>query len=550
MLVASSIGLAQEQEEVVGAVQASPVRGQHLQQSSERWRNITAVDLQPSWNHPTVMVKSASLSLLTTEQAKERMSTFERLRAPHASTDGPKVALHTVPADSMTVVGERGGITYAAWKGGPAGTMPIRHYYESHDTDATVSADFAAVLRRSSKIWSKRLVDDGLRHDITLLDGKIATDVSGIVLQTRLNNYHANGASVLGYNSDKNGGGYRSYNGRIRISLSVHDNVHDGTARVLAHEIGHVLGVAVGGTQTFKDTYYDAESHTWSGPNSLRENDGDPVNLQWVGTNQWWRVMEPHAPGAVRDISHLGDCTALMAYCSNPSVSPSELDFAFLADIGYTLVDADVAAETERYGRASWGQWAVWGASIERDLQDNFQGNPKKPHDFVRAHADVFGIDPDMPLSRNSALTHMVGWRDGLESNTSGNLIGTGNLTGQVSWEGSLHGIDMRDGRLFPVIGKAALRVDLFTLVGTVRFSDIKVYVDSNKLFSEGRSEAFRKSALSYAIKVTDNSFTDGKKKIHGRFFGPSHQEMAGTINDTSSSVELLGGFGGIRATP
>ncbi len=514
---------------------------------------MPAADLQPSWNDPTVMVEAANLNLLTTEQAKERMSVFERLRAPQANTEGLSVAFHTVPNDSFTVVGERGGITYAVWKDGTAGNMPIKHYYEVHDTEknVTVSADFKAVLRRSSKIWSKHLVDDGLRHDVTLLDGKVAKNISGIILQTRLNDKGRNSAWVLGYHG-KDGNGYRPYNGKITISLHLHDDLSDWIADTVAHEIGHVLGITRKGTELYEGTYYDVENHTWNGPNVLRETNGKPVPLQWVSVNESWRYMEPHAQGARRDVGHFGDCVSLLAYCSDHTRggSPSKLDLAFLADIGLKLVDQDVAAETERYGRVSWGEWAVWGASVERDLKNNFQGNPKQPHDFIQARAEAFGVDPDSNLSERSAIPYTVQWKDGLHSNTSGNLIGSSYLAGEVTWEGSLHGVDMSDESLFPVVGKASLRVDLFSLTGTVRFSDLKVYQSSNTLFFEEGNKAFREPVLSYAIKVNDNGFSDVEEKIDGRFFGPVHQEMAGTVNDGASAVQLLGGFGGTRIDP
>ena len=194
-----------------------------------------------------------------------------------------------------------------------------------------------AVLRRSAKIWSKRLVDDGQRHDVTLLDGKKVKNVPGIVLQTRLHNKgSAASAGVLGYNHDEDKNIYRPYNGRIRISLHIHNNLSDEMVQTVAHEIGHVLGVARKGTELFSD-YYDAEDHTWSGPNAMRENGGEPVPLQWVANDQWWVVKEPHATDAKRDPGHIGLCVSIMSYCYDRSSgsSPSELDFAFLADIRF-----------------------------------------------------------------------------------------------------------------------------------------------------------------------------------------------------------------------
>ncbi len=504
---------------------SSATPGRYLRQDSERTRNMSAADLQPSWSGLMALATRTGFAQLADDAAAARKNTLLGLRSAHAGTEDAKTALHDIPASAIVVVGERGGMAYGTWKAGPAGNLPIRNYTGAHDIESRsdVSTDFKAVLRRSAKIWSKRLVDDGRTSRVTLEDGKVVRNVHGIVIQTRLHNRNgAASARVLKHDRGADRKGYRVYNGRIRIPITLHDNLHDGMVQTVAHEIGHVLGIARKGTELFKK-YYGRKAHVWRGPNAMRANGGKPVPMQWVSETSWSTVMEPHAEGARRDAGHIGLCSSIMAYCNDrySGSVPSEIDFAFLADIGYTVIDAKAAAETERYGHLSWGAWAVWGASVGRDLQDNYHGTP---HDFVEAHAEAFGAAPATLLSDNDRLT------------------------GTVQWNGSLVGVDLGRNRLPPVVGKAQLNVDLATLAGTARFSGLTVHVDGNNVLRRGGStKPFRQSELSYAIAVTGNDFADADSRVSGSFYGPVHQEMAGVLKDDREEVNLLAGFGGAR---
>lgn len=91
-----------------------------------------------------------------------------------------------------------------------------------------------------------------------------------------------------------------------------------------------------------------------------------------------------------------------------------------------------------------------------------------------------------------------------------------------------------------PVFGDAELEVNLATLQGAARFSNLAVVV-------ENVSHSFRRSSLQYAIDVTGNSFSDANGHINGSFYGPAHEEMAGILDDRTPSVNLLAGFGGKR---
>ena len=111
-------------------------------------------------------------------------------------------------------------------------------------------------------------------------------------------------------------------------------------------------------------------------------------------------------------------------------------------------------------------------------------------------------------------------------------------MTGEVTWAGSLLGVDTGRAALPPVFGDAELSVDLAVFTGSADFDNLSVDVD-------GVSRAFRMSSLSYDISVSENGFSDDEGRISGGFYGPAHEEMAGVLEDRD--VSLLAGFGGTR---
>ena len=91
-----------------------------------------------------------------------------------------------------------------------------------------------------------------------------------------------------------------------------------------------------------------------------------------------------------------------------------------------------------------------------------------------------------------------------------------------------------------PVFGDAAMTVDLADLDGTLAFSNLMTAVD-------GQLHDFRRSRLDYNIAVTGNGFGDSDGVVNGSFYGPEQEEMAGVVDDRSSGVNLIAGFGGTR---
>ena len=114
-------------------------------------------------------------------------------------------------------------------------------------------------------------------------------------------------------------------------------------------------------------------------------------------------------------------------------------------------------------------------------------------------------------------------------------------MAGGATWTGSLHGVDLGQGaKLPPVFGLATLQIELTTLEGTARFDDLTVLEDAT-------AKPFRQASLQYPVTVADNAFANGTGTIHGRFFGPDHDEMAGIFDDHDPGVNLPARFGGKR---
>ena len=287
-------------------------------------------------------------------------------------------------------------------------------------------------------------------------------------------------------------------------SILLNRRHHDDT-RVMAHEIGHVLGI--GSTQNFPSVgrHVNRENHSFEGPEAMRANGGAPVPYQWITEDR--TPVAPGTPGAEVDYGHPGVCSSLMAYCSRDRgvSAPDELDFAILDDIGYDILDAATASEPELYGYGAWGRYGAWGVGVERILDDG---------DSLRAGAHAFGVSPATSLAESTALT------------------------GEVTWAGSLLGVDTGHAALPPVFGDAQLVVELADLAGSARFDNLAVDVN-------GASHAFRMPSLEYAEEVSKNAFSDEQGRVRGGFFGPAHEEMAGVLDDRD--VRLLAGFGGKR---
>ena len=469
--------------------------------------NPTAQDLLDHWNDPQRLSTALSLSPVS-NPGESRAAIASLLNINQRDPSGTGTHLRNVRAEDVTIIGEREGITYGQWKGGPAGTLNIEFDWRFAQN---VNAEARARMERAGKLWSYRITDDFGTHTApggtSIVHGDVRetiaveTTTNGVIIFVLDKGRVAdNSSSATFHEAHIEPDDVEPWLGTILLNPKHHDYTS-----VMAHEIGHVLGI--GTTTNFPSgaRYVNRQDHTFEGPNAMRANGGNPVPYQWTNADN--EPVPPGTPGATVDYGHLGVCTSLMAYCRDRRevAAPSELDFAFLDDIGYEILDRATASEPELYGYGAWARYSAWGAGVERILNNG---------DKLRAGADAFGIAPGAPLAASTLLR------------------------GEATWTGSLLGVDTGHEALPPVFGDATLKIALADLSGNLRFHNL--VVDLN-----GVSRSFRQPGLQYGVTVAGNGFSDDRGAVRGGFFGPDHEEMAGVLDDRE--VQLLAGFGGKR---
>ena len=494
------------------------------------WRNNpTAEDLLDHWNDADALKSTLGLSMVSQADIDSRKTLIRNLinsAGSDPATSG--TILRNVDPDDIEIIGERDGVTYGQWKGGSAGTLNIKFDWLSAEN---VGAATRARMERAGKFWSHRIMDKNRDREApsgTMFVHEADAFNPVRVERTLDENVSTNGVLIFVLDQGANSGIYSfasQYDPNYRpdvldpwlASILLSRRHHESTY-TMAHEIGHTLGIFPNlDAYTAYDNLVNRADHTFEGPQAMRANGGDPVPFQWWSSD--FQPVAPSTPGATVDYTHPGDCDSIMSYCSAGTLErPSELDFAFLADLGYDILDADTASEPELYGYGAWGRYSAWGAGVERDLEYEDDGTDISARDQLRAGADAFGVAPSMTLAE----------------------LHTAESLGSATWTGSLIGVDLGSAHLPPVFGDAELAVDLTTLDGSAQFENLTVHDD-------GEAIGFRSPDLMYDIGVTGNSFSDADGYIAGSFFGPAHQEMAGILDDQTQGVELLAGFGGTR---
>ena len=479
--------------------------------------NASAIDLLDVWNDPAPLQRALGLAPVPAADHIARKQDLWALLAEQDATGESLTRLRNVDPADLQIIGQRGGITFAQWKNGPAGGLDIDFYWEFAPG---FSARERAMVERAGKEWAYRLDDT--------IDGP-HTHAAGWRLPTRgelgelvTEDIHSKDLTIIMYTSDgylSSGGTWLedvtedAYKPWLGVLYIVDNDRRQGDIRfrhIAAHEIGHNLGI----TEYLRERappgilqYFDFANGTFTGPASVHANGGRPVPFQWLDANR--QPVPPNTPGAEIDYGHPGPCPAILSYCGDPVTTPHELDFALLEDIGFSVRPASVRDEPETYGYGAWGEWAAWSVGTARLLRGT--------RDTLVASADAFGIAPAAALAEN------------------------GGLTGSVSWSGSLLGVDLARGAAFaPVNGSAALTVDLATLDGIAVFDNLRIG-------TRDATAPFRRSSLSYVIDVEGNGFADAAGHVRGAFFGPAHEEMAGTLDDRTAGIQLLAGFGGKR---
>ena len=260
----------------------------------------------------------------------------------------------------------------------------------------------------------------------------------------------------------------------------------------------------------------------------INPNISNPISRLRVAVHELGHTfLLGHPPGDASDPNAAinTDCTRSMSYCGLETLAnPTENDFKDLkqlwedlermgiADVYVDLQDA-YPTEPEVYGFGAWGEHTGWQTLLGREL--TFHRTRTDDRLFVEAR--TFGT----PTGSNPF---------------------TGGVTGTLTWDGSMLGADLIT--FDPVLGDAEIFLSAATLAGTVGFTDIKG-VFNGQLYKW--QSAAKQDSLSYAVKVTDTGFEasglSGDNQLGGYFYGPNHEEVAGTFYDGAESIQ--GAFGG-----
>ena len=120
---------------------------------------------------------------------------------------------------------------------------------------------------------------------------------------------------------------------------------------------------------------------------------------------------------------------------------------------------------------------------------------------------------------------------------TTAGLARTFPLSGTVRYTGGLLGVAVDYPGMPPVGGAAHLAVNLDTLEGKASFTSLEIAYG-------GKRFAFGDGSLHYPFSVTGNEigYAASGISLAANFYGPEHNEIAGTLDD--SRAGLLASFG------
>ena len=480
--------------------------------------NDTAAEIADHWHRTRVnkaVIDALSLDAPTSSNPSASMPRAAPL-APDATTAPP---LRNVDPADIAVLGAVDGITVGRWTDGPADTLPVHIAWDQ-------APDFVrSITARAARNIGRNLQPNSDSHTLSII---VTPPVEG--------RPPTGGPVEYTYSNGK----FQTHVGQINFGPGHYASIDfaASTSYVATHEIMHALGVlaleAYYDEANFDQAYYNATGYatdhpyvdmatgTWNGPNAVAVHGGPVPYLR--------------TPEGYTDYGHFGieACPTVVSFfdgCAGPdwyatvqTTTPSRLDLAYLADLGYRVLDAQTAAAVEIYGFGAWNSDAAWGVTVARDLEAHPLPDLSLPYtdapyfnDRVAATADAFGVAPTLPFAD--------AYRDTL---------------GQATWNGILLGVDIADPTLAPVTGHASLAVNLETLDGYANFQNLTV-------LERGTLQPFRSAALSYGVTVSGNVFHDADGLIHGQWYGTDYTTVAGILNDMDPAVNLLAGFGGSK---
>ena len=217
--------------------------------------NPTAEDLLDHWNEPERLRMALGLSAVAAGDIAGRKRTLtDLINAAGGDSAGTGTLLRNVAPEDIEIIGERDGITYGRWRGGPAGTLNLQFDWRfTPNLDETTRAMF----ERAGKSWSWRLADQFRRHTIergtvvslpdrpplTLLED-VATGGLVIFMDHYDENTESRGRHLDYDKSAIRGNDFQPFLGTILLAQSRIDEVATrGSARLIslmAHEIAHV----------------------------------------------------------------------------------------------------------------------------------------------------------------------------------------------------------------------------------------------------------------------------------------------------------------------
>lgn len=537
-------GSTQDLESDPLSADQSPPGGRRIPLRPEN--NVHADDLLDHWGHRRNELLSAALSEAI---AADEDANFEELLETARRTQAGDAVPEFKDGDTVTVLGHHRGVSLGRWTGGPADTLSIEFDLEHATREMREDRAFTASLDRAGKAWSWRIHDTWQAWERTWNESKGhligyrgaegreirvgpgGETSTGLIIYVTGEELGENTAGMAGPKSWPPGEVWEPHTGVLAFHRGyLEDATESALFATAVHEIGHVIGSWFGEVvEEQLARYIDREAGTWLGPNVVAVH-GGPAPFQDADDTHAWHHGERDPYAGNIDYTHSGVCTSVMAYCGQsggiPPFLPAEIDFAFLADMGMTIREATDRPET--YGLAGWMDHSAFTLSVSRELrvsladpQPRYADSGDYFHsldtvDLIRAQADAFG-DP-----------------------STGAVARSFPLAGTVRYAGGLIGTAMELPGFPPVRGDAHLALVLDTLTGKASFTSLRTLYDGERyLFAGGN--------LHYPIAVDGNAITGQAPgaTLAGDFYGPRHEEVAGTLDD--SRAGLVASFGALH---
>ena len=550
----------------------TPRGGRHV--SLRPMDNVSADDLLDHWGHRPSALLSGLLSQV--EDPEEDVAQFEDLLEAARGVGSETFVPGLQEGDTVTVLGQRRDVTYGRWSGGPADTLSIGFDLEHATEELQEDASFRAALERAGKVWSRRIDDtwqewerrageskgrligdygaDG-REIRVGPEGETSTGLTIYVTEAELG---GNTSGIAGPQNFRPGEDWEPHTGAMAFDS---DHVEEaGEAQLfhtMVHEIGHVLGAWYGADRYARyRPEVDTDAGTWTGSH-VEAVHGGPAPFQDAADTRGWHDGERSPDAGHVDYYHSGVCSSVMAYCTNsaaiPAFLPAEIDFAFLADIGMTILPETLVPETlvpetlvpetlvpgtpvpgtpvpptdrpETYGHAGWLDYSAFTVAVFREL------------DVSLADPQPRYVNYGTPWSDLETVDLLWAEADAFGRQSSGSLATSYPLTDTVRYAGGLIGTAVDIQCLPPVYGDATLSFGLDDLRGKASFTSLETELD-------GGRHVFGGGSLHYPIAVTADGIRDEASGVSlvADFYGPRHEEVAGTLDDMRAG--LLASFG------